>query len=229
MKSYIIHLIRHGITSANLNGEYAGVKDVPLCDLGREKLKELKSKYKYPKVDVYYSSPLSRCRETCKIIYPEASPTIVDGLKECNFGDWEGRTAKELADNEDFKSWLKSRQQISPPNGESGVEFGKRICKSFEDVVEDLLKKGITSAAVFAHGGVIMSLLSIYGIPKKDFYSWTVSNGCGYSLRITPSLWMRDKVLEIFGEIPPGHDQQLTGDFKYLMDQAKNLASNKSE
>jgi alpha-ribazole phosphatase len=224
MKSYIVHLIRHGITSANLNGEYAGAKDVPLCNLGREKLQELKSKYKYPKVDAYYSSPLSRCKETCKIIYPEVEPIIVDGLKECDFGDWEGKTAKELGNNEEFRTWLKSRQQISPPNGESGEEFGKRIRKSFENVIEDLLRKGITSAAIFAHGGVIMSLLSIYEFSKKDFYNWIVSNGCGYSLRITPSLWMRDKVFEILGEVPPGHDQGIIRGFKYLMDQTKSLS-----
>ena len=226
MKSYVIHLIRHGITSANLNGEYAGVTDVPICELGREKLRELKNNYKYPKVEVYYSSPLSRCRETCKIIYPEASPIIVDGLKECDFGDWEGKKAKDLSEYETFREWLKSGQKLAPPNGESGVEFGKRICASFEGIVNELLKKGTTSAAIFAHGGVIMTLLSIYGLPKKDSYSWIVSNGCGYSLRVTPSLWMRDKIVEIFSEVPAGHTQTIFGDFKFLVDQARDLSEN---
>lgn len=224
MKSYIIHLIRHGMTEANVKAQYVGVTDTPLYEEGKKKLYKLKEMYEYPKVDLYYSSPLSRCVDTCKIIYPDANVKLVDGLKECNFGDYEGKTTKELAGDETFIKWLESGQQIQPPNGESGVDFQIRVCNAFEGIVEEMMRSGITSSAVFAHGGVIMMLLTAYSVPKSDFYDWMVDNGCGYSLRITPGLWMRDKVLEVYEKVPSGYQGQLEGDFKYLMDNIKKAA-----
>ena len=57
------------------------------------------------------------------------------------------------------------------------------------------------------HGGVIMTILSAYGIPKAGFYDWIVGNGCGYSVRITPGLWMRDKVMEVYAKVPKDLDE----------------------
>ena len=39
MKSYTIHLIRHGISQGNLLGQYIGVTDSPLSKEGKEQLK----------------------------------------------------------------------------------------------------------------------------------------------------------------------------------------------
>ena len=41
MKSYTIHLIRHGISQGNLLGQYIGVTDSPLSEEGKEQLKQL--------------------------------------------------------------------------------------------------------------------------------------------------------------------------------------------
>ena len=49
MKTYRIHLIRHGLTAANTEGRYVGGgTDEPLCDTGIMGLEFLKSNYKYP-------------------------------------------------------------------------------------------------------------------------------------------------------------------------------------
>ena len=222
MKSYVIHLIRHGLTEANIKGQYAGITDIPVCGEGIKRLGELKDKYKYPEVNRCYSSPLKRCLQTCAEIYPEKRPEIIDGLKECDFGDWECKTTGELSKNPEFIGWLKSNQMSQPPNGESGENFQKRVMSAFEDLVDQLMKDGETSSAIFSHGGVIMLILSLYGIPRKSFYEWVVDNGCGYSVRITPGLWMRSKVFEVFDIVPKGKEEGLSGDFKYMMDFAKN-------
>lgn len=221
MKSYIIHFVRHGMTDANVKGQYAGSWDIPISDDGRKKLRILKDTYEYPSVQEYYSSPLSRCVETCDIIYPEAEPIVVDGLKECDFGDWEGKTTDELSSDPGYLEWIKN-SKIAPPNGESWEDFYKRIAASFEDIVTSLMKRGVTSAAIFTHGGVIMSLLAMYGIPKAKPFDWMVDNGCGYSVRITPGLWMRDKVFEVYQKIPLGSNEEISGEFKNLIDNLKD-------
>ena len=40
MLTYKIHLFRHGITRANLEGKYVGLSDYPLCQEGIDALKE---------------------------------------------------------------------------------------------------------------------------------------------------------------------------------------------
>ena len=36
MKNYRLYLIRHGITSGNLEGKYIGTTDLPLCEEGED-------------------------------------------------------------------------------------------------------------------------------------------------------------------------------------------------
>ncbi|HBN80844.1 MAG TPA: histidine phosphatase family protein, partial [Ruminococcaceae bacterium] len=93
MKSYLIHLIRHGIAEGNLQGRYIGTTDSPLAPQGIEQLRRRKEAGGYPGAEVYYTSPLRRCVQTLRILYPGASPVVVEDLRECDFGDWEGKTA----------------------------------------------------------------------------------------------------------------------------------------
>ncbi len=203
MKSYTIHLIRHGITEGNLLGQYVGRTDLPLAKEGVANLEELKHSSPYPTAQVYYCSPLKRCVQTLRILYPEAQPIVVEDLRECDFGDWEGKTAKELADSdENFAEWMESNRVVTPPNGESGGVFMQRVCAAFEKIVEGMMRSGTSSAVIVAHGGTIMSILSAYGLPRANFYDWMTENGCGYSLRITPGLWMRSMVAEVYATIP---------------------------
>jgi alpha-ribazole phosphatase len=180
-----------------------GRTDLPLAPEGISQLEKLKKDSPYPEAQVYYCSPLKRCIESLNILYPGAQPIIVNDLRECDFGDWEGRTAKELAEeSEDFARWMQDGTEITPPNGEGGGVFMQRVCAAFEKIVEGMMRSGTTSAVILAHGGTIMSILSAYGLPRANFYDWMMENGCGYSLRITPGLWMRSMVAEVYATIP---------------------------
>lgn len=202
MKSYIIHFIRHGSIADTLAGKYIGTTDAPLSDRGRMDLRKLDYEYKYPGTQVVFTSPLKRCTETAKILYPEQNPLVIDNLSECNFGEWEGKTADELKNDPDFEKWLAGDSSVKPPRGESNADFTRRVCKMFESIVEGLMKTGTTESVIVTHGGVIMTLLAVYGLPQAKPFEWTMDNGFGYSLRVTPVLWQRDKVCEVFQTIP---------------------------
>ena len=223
MKSYVIHLIRHGITEGNLLGQYIGSTDLPLAKEGIKQIEKLKANNPYPEAQVYFSSPLKRCTETLKILYPEAKPIIINDFRECDFGDWEGKTAKEIAaKDKEFSEWVASGKAVTPPNGEQGGVFMQRVCAAFEKIVGGMLKSGVTSAVIVAHGGTIMSILSAYGIPRANFYDWMTENGCGYSLRITPGLWMRSMVAEVYATIPNESGEK--DDEKIVIDIAREAA-----
>ncbi len=202
MKTYKIHLIRHGLTASNFDGAYVGQKDVPLCEDGIKQLLEMKEKMTYPEAAAIFCSPLSRCIETSKIIYPDQEPIIIEELKEYNFGDWEGKTADELKDNELFAAWLAGGPDEEPPFGESNATFERRITNAFEKIVEGLLKTGVTEAAVITHGGVIMTLMAMYALPEMPMNEWLMPGGCGYTIRLTPSLWTHGRKFEVVEDIP---------------------------
>ncbi len=202
MKSYVIHFIRHGSIDETLSGKYIGTTDVSLSDKGKMSLKKLNFDYVYPQVPVVFTSPLKRCTQTCKILFPNIKPLVIDALSECNFGEWEGKTAEELKTDPDFEKWLAGDNSVKPPRGESNDDFVRRICKMFESIVEGLMKTGTTECAIVTHGGVIMTLLAVYGLPQAKPFEWTMDNGFGYSLRVTPMLWQRDKVCEVFSALP---------------------------
>ena len=173
MKSYIIHFIRHGSIDDTLAGKYIGTTDAPLSDRGRMDLRKLDYEYKYPGTQVVFTSPLKRCTETAKILYPEQNPLVIDNLSECNFGEWEGKTADELKNEPNFEKWLAGDSSVKPPRGESNADFTRRVCKMFESIVEGLMKTGTTESVIVTHGGVIMTLLAVYGLPQAKPFEWT--------------------------------------------------------
>lgn len=207
MKSYVIHLIRHGAIDETLSGKYIGTTDPPLSDKGKLALKKLAFTHAYPQPPVVFTSPLRRCTQTCAVLFPERKPLVIADLCECNFGEWEGKTAEELKGSEDFQKWLAGDNSVKPPRGESNADFVRRVCKIFESIVEGLMKTGSTECAIVTHGGVIMTLLAVYGLPQAKPFEWAMENGCGYSVRVTPMLWQRGKVTEVFSRVPVAKEE----------------------
>ena len=119
MKSYLIHLIRHGASAGNLQGRYIGKTDSPLAMESVKTLAELKQNTNTPLRTLIIAAPTPGAGTTLKILYPGETPLGVDGLEECDFGDWEGKTASELQKTDPaFAKWMAGGEQASPPNGE---------------------------------------------------------------------------------------------------------------
>ena len=208
MKSYYIHMIRHGAISPTLGGRYIGATDAPLSEEGERALRELDRTCAYPYAKVVFTSPLSRCVGTARIIYPDIEPLIIEHLSECHFGEWENKTADELRSDPTFVKWLGGDPSVKPPRGESNADFTRRICLMFENIVNGLISTGNTDSVIITHGGVMTTLLAVYGIPQAKPFDWVCDNGYGYSLRITPMLWQRDKVAEVYRRIPVPREEE---------------------
>jgi len=198
MKTYKIHLIRHGLTDGNLNGQYIGARtDLPLSASGVRELSLLRDSVDYPEIEALYSSPMLRCKQTAAVLYPEKSVNINENLREYDFGDFEGKTADMLESNPDFRDWAAGKIPC-PPNGETTEEFIKRVCLGFNQIVLDMMEKGITNSAVIMHGGAIMMLLSASAVPRKQTVEWTSDAGRGYSVMVTPSLYHSSGIIEVY-------------------------------
>ena len=199
MRTLKIHLIRHGATDANYDGRYIGCKtDLPLAPEGLNELRMLKDDIDYPEIERLYSSPMLRCRQTGAVLYPDFEPVMVEELKEYDFGSFENKTAAELESNPNFIPWTSGRLS-APPGGEDNSEFIKRICVGFNKIVLDMIESGLTESAVIMHGGAIMMLLGVSAVPRNKPVEWTADNGKGYSVRVTPSLYHKSGVIEVYG------------------------------
>lgn len=202
MKTFKLHVIRHGMTDGNIEGRYVGITDLPLCKQGKEQIQEYVEKYGYPKAQKVYTSPLKRAVQTAELIYPDIFLEKVDYLKECDFGIFENRKMDELYNDIKFRAWMESGMKAAPEGGESLEDFKHRldlgICKIFKDMMDN----DITAAAMVAHGGVIRSLLSQYGLPQLKEHEWEVDFGKGYTIMTYTQLWMRDGLFEIYDPLP---------------------------
>lgn len=202
MKTYRIHLIRHGLTEANLDGRYCGTLDLPLCDEGREQLDKLLNDYSYPYVDRVYASPLLRARETAEILFPGCEYIAVENLREASFGRFEGLRMSDLRNDEEFAKWLVPGTEFTPAGVEPAKNFYVRCRQGMIQVVDDMMQSGITSAAVVTHAGVISAIMAALVFPQRSFYDWKCDAGCGFTLRADPSIFIREPVLEFVREIP---------------------------
>lgn len=204
MKAYHIYLLRHGVTQANEEGRYLGRTDVPLSEEGAAGIVALGRRYQYPKAEMFFSSPLTRCMQTLELLYPGCRPKPVPGLAECDFGEYEGKTISQLRNDSVFRDWVACGGRTAPPGGESSGDFQKRCCAAFETVTALLLSSGVGHAVIMTHGGVIMMLLGTFGYPRRPFYDWMTASGMGFEVILTPQIWMSGRVLEIAGRIPEG-------------------------
>lgn len=210
MRTYKIYLIRHGITQGNIEGRYVGSTDISLCEEGVKEILTLKEEYEYPGVGAVYSSPLKRALETARLIYPEITPTTVSGMREYDFGEFENKTLSEVKDDERFKAWFDGDSDPAKTVfsvGEDLGEFEARIIGGFNDIIMDMMKRKIYEAALFAHGGVLMTLLAACGLPKQPPESWAIGNGRGFTALINAALWSNSRLFEVFTPLPYGLDK----------------------
>lgn len=204
MRTYKLHLIRHGLTEANSRGLYAGDTELSLSEEGIMILKDLAENCGYPPVEEVYSSPRVRCLETAELLYPGYRPVVIDGLKEVSFGKFEGKSAADLAGDRDFDAWVESGYRSVPPGGEKAVDFHERCRQGFEAVLSQMMKKGIFTAAVITHGAVIMNIMAAFSVNKRSFLDWQLGAGEGFTVVITPQLWMSGHIFEVRGMVPEG-------------------------
>lgn len=169
-------LIRHGRTQGNLEGRYIGCRtDEPLCKQG---IDELRAAH-YPHVERVFVSPMKRCMQTAQLLYPNSPLQVVDDLRECDFGDFENLSYKELNGRADYQAWIDSGGESPFPNGESRCAFAARCVLAFDQAIQSTAKE---ACAFIVHGGTIMAIMEAYARPKGSYFDFQVPNGNGFVL-----------------------------------------------
>src|SRR5829696_4437964 len=124
-------LIRHGRTSANTAGVLVGrTSGVGLDATGVQQAAEMATRLTGVQLRAVVTSPLRRCRQTAQALIATQSDScamaIEQGLVECGYGEWTGKSLRELSKD---KLWGTVQQQPSAvrfPGGESMPEMAAR-------------------------------------------------------------------------------------------------------
>lgn len=186
-----IIFIRHLQTPGNEKRQYIGRTDESLSDRALEGF--LSRKNRYPAVKSVIASPMKRCIETARLIYPEAEIRTEPLLRECDFGLFEGKTYEELKDHPAYIEWLESGGMTAFPEGEPQELFRNRCAEGVQKWIDILLEEKAESAAFVVHGGTIMASLSRLAEEPHDFYHWQVENGGGYEALVTEREWLNGR------------------------------------
>ena len=185
-----IILLRHGKTQGNLDNRYNGRTDDPLCAEG---IAEAEAGEHYPEILRVYASPMLRAQQTARIFFPNAEIETVPEHREMEFGDFEGRTAEEMADDEVYRAWVAGGCIDDCPNGEGIPGFAKRTATAFAASISDAIARGESRIGVAVHGGVIMAIMTAFSGSDAPYHTWYVRNCSGYQISIDETHWAQKR------------------------------------
>ena len=206
------YLVRHGNTQWNLENRIQGHTDVPLCELGRSRVRTLATELSKTSFSAVYSSDLSRTVETAQIIVNGSGVAVQTNpdLREFSYGDWEGLTLDEVQARDASgyaQRFNQSDVDFAAPGGESAIQLLSRVRRFYRSTSdrhgpdEDVL--------VTAHGGSIRALaLCLLGLPEELFWRFRVD--CA-SLSVIRR-YSTGGVLELWNYIPQTDSDSMAGE-----------------
>ena len=162
----ILFLIRHGQTTANLEGIYSGHSDVKLTELGisqAEGIRPILEKYIFDRI---YSSDLSRAVETAKLAIPGCEPIQTPLLREISIGDLTGESIASVRER-----FGNLKGNFAPWNGEDQEMIYLRA----EKFIRQMEKETVETIAAFSHNGFMKAVLRV--ILGKSFDTVPITNG----------------------------------------------------
>ncbi len=127
-------LLRHGQTKHSAERRFSGTSNPELTDAGREQAKRAASVLQgFGRIDAIVASPQTRAQQTAEYAAEALGLSIAtdEGLRELDFGDFEGLTRDEVIakDAEAFETWQSSPNN-APPSGESLTAFHRRVTRA---------------------------------------------------------------------------------------------------
>lgn len=179
-------LLRHGETAWNAENRFQGQADIGLNELGWEQARAAAPGMVRLNLDVLYSSPLLRARQTATQIGALGALPLNfdDRLAEINCGSWSGQTTAELlAQNPDLMQVLRSGEDFRrSPTGETEAEVAERVYAALQDII--VANEGKTIGVV-GHGLALrVGLAKLLGLTQDQALSLGTMFNCCYAVAL---------------------------------------------
>ncbi|MFC5999511.1 histidine phosphatase family protein [Quadrisphaera sp. GCM10027208] len=191
-------LVRHGRTTANADGTLAGrTPGIGLDDTGRDQARALADRMAALPLREVLSSPLERCVRTAESIVatggtrtvPRPGLRVDERLAECDYGEWTGRSLRELAKDPMWPVVQAHPSAAVFPGGESMRAMQHRAVDAVREAdarVEAEYGPDAVWVAV-SHGDVIKAVLADALGAHLDAFQRVAVDPCSVSaVRYTP-------------------------------------------
>lgn len=186
-----IFFIRHPKTVVG-NSICYGASDMAVDEEVMQKTAEkVRKKLKDFVPETCYSSPLVRCKNLAKELFPTKEIILKDAIREVSFGNWEGLTWEEIPLAAQ-KRWGGDVLNFKEHEGENFIDLKARVVPFWENILHNDEEK----IAVVAHAGVIVALLShlLQADPSKIFML-DITFGTVVRIRIKAKNFFKIKIL----------------------------------
>ncbi|MCP9213084.1 bifunctional RNase H/acid phosphatase [Streptomyces cucumeris] len=173
-------LLRHGETALTPEKRFSGSggTDPELSPVGRRQAELVASALAARgTVQAIVSSPLRRCRETAGAVAARLGleVRIEEGLRETDFGAWEGLTFAEAKERypDDLDAWLSSTKAAPTGGGESFATVARRVAASRDQLIA---RYGGRTVLLVTHVTPIKTLVRLaLGAPPDSLFRMELS------------------------------------------------------
>ena len=211
-------LVRHGLTAATGPVLAGWTPGIGLDERGTRQAEALADRLRPVPLAAIVSSPLDRCLQTAAALAAgrEMQVSVDQRLGECRYGDWTGKTLKELAKHPLWRvvQAHPSAARFPGPDGEPLAETARRAVAAVRDWNERLGPDAVWAAV--SHGDVIKAVLAdALGLHLDLFQRITVDPGSLSAVSYTPLrpfvLRMNDIGGDVSGFVPPRKGRRRRG------------------
>ncbi len=169
-----IDLMRHGEPVGGR--KYRGQIDDPLSEKGWAQMRAAVGEHNI--WDVIISSPLSRCIEFARELGQRTGIEVraESRLQEIGFGEWEGRTASELEQENpgQVQHFLIDPLNNIPPGAETLPEFETRVISAWNDVLQQHAGQHVL---LVGHAGMMRMIIRyVLDMPLERMFRIQVAN-----------------------------------------------------
>ncbi|WP_406097481.1 bifunctional RNase H/acid phosphatase [Streptomyces sp. NBC_01013] len=173
-------LLRHGETALTPQKRFSGSggTDPELSAVGRGQAEHAADAFAARgTIQEIVSSPLRRCRETAAAVAARLGleVRIEEGLRETDFGAWEGLTFGEVRERygADLDAWLASAKAAPTGGGESFAEVARRVAATRDRLVTRYAGRTVL---VVTHVTPIKTLVRLaLGAPPESLFRMELS------------------------------------------------------
>jgi len=166
----IVDFLRHGEVSGG--SYYRGSTNDPLTQRGWQQMEKVIANRQW---DHIVSSSLSRCLNFAQQTSEQnkINLTVDDSWQEIHFGDWEGKTAKQI-DQQALMLFYQDPIGNIPPNAEGFSNFLARVNLAWNQLLNTYQGKHVL---VITHAGVIRSLFHLHlNLPIEKTFNLNVDH-----------------------------------------------------
>jgi broad specificity phosphatase PhoE len=193
----LLTIVRHGQTSANIDGIWHGSTNTPLTEHGQHQAECVGEHIAlhYRPVSHVYASPLDRAHHTALAIASrlDLSPILDEDLAEFDLGAWEGLSFRTLFDDKKLFEQMQQDPHFAPHGGESPIQVAERLGGALRRLAA---RHPGERVVVVTHGGAMS--LAFGALLENDYTRWErMMKNCAISeLSLSPRA-----VLHSFNEI----------------------------